>query len=197
MSESKEEPCFVCGAPLGRSSSWAMCAVCDAWARDHDNGQLQGFARRVITVLARERRWLGPGRRTINSIQEALALPDAHLLTSHNIGPKSLAWLRSVQDWPRTNTDPPGDIPPIRVSGILVQEDRWAAMQRERNELFAEIKRLRQELEDILWMTDAEPQNIAEVIRAALETKSAAHVPISADPGWTQTGTQTVISEIK
>jgi len=27
------------------------------------------------------------------------------------------------------------DIPPLRVSGILIQEDRWAAMQRERRQL--------------------------------------------------------------
>jgi predicted nuclease with TOPRIM domain len=37
------------------------------------------------------------------------------------------------------------------------------------DDVVRKVERLRQELEDILWMTDAEPQNIAEVIRAALD----------------------------
>lgn len=49
------------------------------------------------------------------------------------------------------------DIPPLKVSGILVQEDRWTAMQRERDELRTEVEYLRTELADALCETCKHP----------------------------------------
>jgi predicted nucleic acid-binding Zn-ribbon protein len=40
-------------------------------------------------------------------------------------------------------------IPPLKVSGILIQEDRWATMQREHDELRAEIEHLELALYEI------------------------------------------------
>ena len=49
------------------------------------------------------------------------------------------------------------DIPPLKVSGILIQEDRWAAMQHEYGKLRAENERQRAAL-DMVYNAEGDHQ---------------------------------------
>jgi hypothetical protein len=83
--------CFVCRDPHPTSYYQPLCKSCMAWLLDR-NPRRRGYAFRAVHALSRYGRW--------TDIRHALSSPDEELLECRDVGRLSLAWLRSVDDWP-------------------------------------------------------------------------------------------------